>query len=155
MLVPHVDQVIPSALAAGARRARTSLCLPDHTKVMTLQDRAPGHCGDKCSVTGEEDLNKRRFEAYTKYDLVSHLYSYNGTPEQCVNDHIHQLVKSQTHEMVRKLMGDVKDLTRVPDAVSVARVGPLVSSKGYSALKSWQPCARCTCARATWPLKKF
>ena len=130
----HVEDVIPRVLVAGARRARTSLCLPDDAKVMTLQDRAPGHCGDKCSVTGEQDLNKRRFEAYDKNHLVSHLYSYNGTPEQCVNDHVHQMLKSQTHEMVRKLMGDVKDLTRMPDAVSAARGGPLVTSKGYSVL---------------------
>ena len=48
-----------------------------------------------------------------------------------MNDHIHQDVKRLVHEEVRHLSGDQNDLTKMPDEVSRARGGPLVSSKGY------------------------
>ena len=126
-----MDNVIPRVMGCAAKRARTTLLLPDGAKVVQLQDRAPGHCQDRCTITGEEGLNARRMQAYLEHGLVNHLYSFCGTPEQCVNDHIHHDLKQETHEEVRVLIGGATDLTRMPEGVSRARGGPLVSQKGY------------------------
>ena len=130
----HVHQVIPRVLARSAERARTTLQLDAAAKVLQLQDRAPGHCSNTYKLSNKEKitgLNDQRTELYKKHNLVNHLYSFNGTPEQCCNDHLHHDLKSQVHEEIRKLTGGAKDLTKMPHEVMRDRGGPLVSRKGY------------------------
>ena len=47
----HLKDVIPKVLAPSAKRARTTLQLKDDAPVLQLQDQAPGHCKDKCTIT--------------------------------------------------------------------------------------------------------
>ena len=64
-----------------------ALQLADDAKVLQLQDKAPGHCSDNCRTTGDTGLNARRSEQSSDFNIINHLYSFCGTPEQCVNDH--------------------------------------------------------------------
>ena len=59
------------------------------------------------------------------------MYSPHGTPEQCANDHLHGVFKSRVHAELKEIAGDMKDLTKIPDAVSSRRGGPLLSEKGW------------------------
>ena len=58
----HVEDVIPRAMGRSAERCRNQLGLSSTDLVLNAQDRAPGHCNDKCKVTQETGLNKRRYE---------------------------------------------------------------------------------------------
>jgi hypothetical protein len=127
----HIDQVIPEVLSRGAIRCRVAGCLQDDEFVLTAQDKAGGHYHDNCTVTKTKGLNIRRSEKYRKYKLVNHLYDLCGTPEQCANDHLHQLLKHRVHKEVESLCGKVKDNTQLPDEVSGSLGGPLLSKKGY------------------------
>jgi hypothetical protein len=127
----HIEHVIPEVLHRGAIRCRVAACLQDDEWVLTGQDKAGGHYHDNCSVAKTTGLNPRRKEAYKRYKLVNHLYDLCGTPEQCANDHLHQVLKHRVHKEVESLCGKVKDNTELPDLVSGGMGGPLLSTKGY------------------------
>ena len=128
----HVDDVIPRVLAPACQMARVSLGLPVDSKVLIIQDRAPGHCQEKCTITGRENLNKVRSEAYSHHNMVNHLMSLNGTPNQCPADQIHGIMKARIHSRLQELSQiSVQDLTEMADEVTGKRGGPLISKKGY------------------------
>ena len=102
---------------------------------MIIQDRAPGHCQEKCSITGRENLNKTRSEAYVRFNMVNHLMSLNGTPNQCPAEQIHGIMKARIHSRLQQLSQiSVQDLTEMADEVTGKRGGPLISRKGYKIL---------------------
>ena len=90
----HIQQVLKKMVGPFAEHLREIQGKPGKT-VMYLEDSATVHTSDKCKKSNvKKGLQAQRRNFFQENNVVRHLYSKNGTPEQCWNDQMHKLLLS-------------------------------------------------------------
>ncbi len=102
----HSEFVLPKLVVPFATRLRSVAKKPDSSCAMYMEDECPGHVSERCPRTKKKGLKEKRRALFKKANIIRHLYSRNGTPEQCWNDQVHQLIKHQLHQALRTVKGE-------------------------------------------------